>query len=279
MKRLLPLLLSLVLLTTGCFNENDATVVTIFAEPSSTIVKSGDKVYIDTKVATLNTTLTNVTVTSFDPEHGKKEIHNINPGTKTYKDRIIWEIPSMTSDTTLVEVQIAATDDQGIYNDYKLNLKAVGGNTSLLPERSGITLYSPLSGKQDAFSFTTLQPLHASSEAPDCDIVFLTPEATGEAMPLTWGTKTDVVFCKVNSLDYASATWSNLQVIFNSTLRYDTISNLQIDDIIIVGRETHTEDDIILYTLGVIKIMAIYDDPGTQSDRIVFNLKTILNNN
>jgi hypothetical protein len=277
MKRFLIPLFMLVLLVTGCFNENDATVVAIYADPSSTIVKSGDMVYIDTKVTTLNNSLTNVTVSSFDPEHGKIEIHNINPGAKTYQDRITWEIPSMTGDTTLVEVQISATDDKGTYNDHKLKLKAIGGNTALLPERSGITLYSPLSDKPDAFSFTTLQPLHSSSEAPDCDIVFLIPEETNETMPLVWGTKTDVVFCKANSLDYASATWSNLQVVFNSSLRHDTISDLQTDDTIIVGRETHTEDgDIILHTLGAIKIMAIYDEPGTLSDRIVFNLKTIL---
>lgn len=255
-------------------NENDATVVSIYATPSSYIVNSGDKIYIDAQITTLNSSLTNVSVTSFDPEHGKEDIFCINPGTKEYRDRIIWEVPSMTKDTTLIEILISATDNENVTNDFQLKLTAIGGNTALLPERSAITIYSPLSGKPDAFSFSTFQPLFSSSEAEDCDLVFISSGDESDNMPLTWGSKTDIVFCKANSFDYSSATWANLQAVFSSSLHTDTVSDLQVDDVIIVGRETHSEDNIKISTIGVIKIMAIYDDSGTQSDRIAFNLKT-----
>lgn len=262
-------------LASGCTNEDDATVVAIFGTPSSYIVNCGDKVYIDVTVTTLNSTLTDISVTAFDPEHGKDEIVSINPGTKEYRERIIWEVPSMTKDTTLIDIMISATDNENVSNNLQLKLTAVGGNTALLPERSGITLYSSMSGKQDAFSFITLQPLFSSSDAEDCDLVFSMSGEDGSYMAPTWSTKTDLVFCRANSFDYSSATWGNVHAVFNSSIRTDAVSDMQIDDIILIGREIHAEDNVKVNAIGVCKIMAIYDENGTQNDRIIFNLKSL----
>ena len=262
-------------LASGCTNEDDATVVAIFGTPSSYIVNCGDKVYIDVTVTTLNSTLTDISVTAFDPEHGKDEIVSINPGTKEYRERIIWEVPSMTKDTTLIDIMISATDNENVSNNLQLKLTAVGGNTALLPERSGITLYSSMSGKQDAFSFITLQPLFSSSDAEDCDLVFSMSGEDSSYMAPTWSTKTDLVFCRANSFDYSSATWGNVHAVFNSSIRTDAVSDLQIDDIILIGREIHAEDNVKVNAIGVCRIMAIYDENGTQNDRIIFNLKSL----
>ena len=276
MKRLLTLL-SLAALMTGCMqNEDDATTVVVTATPSSYIVKSGDKVYVDIYASTLNEALKEVSVTTFDSEYGIADIETILPSAKTYKGRVVWEIPSMTNDTTLVEVNVTATDTKEVSNSHTIILKAAGGSSSLLPERSGITIWSPASGKQDAFSFTTLQTLY-SSETEECDLIFL-PTEDIDALPKSWGTKTDIVFCKANNFDYSSATWSNIQEVFKSSLRTKTVENISIDDIIFIGREKRTEEgSYILTTLGVIKIMAMYDEDGAASDRIIFNLKTLPN--
>ena len=86
---------------------------------------------------------------------------------------------------------------------------------------------------------------------------------------------TNVVFCRSNSFDYAAATWSNVQAVFKSSLRTDQIKDIQIDDVIIVGKEVQTEDSLTLTPLGAMKIMGIYDEDGLANDRIVFNLKTL----
>ena len=258
----------------GCIhNEDDATTVIVTATPSSYIVKSGDKVYVDIYASTLNEALKEVSVTTFDSEYGMTDIETIPQSAKTYKDRIVWEIPSMTNDTTLVEVNVTATDIKEISNSHTIILKATGGSSSLLPERSGITIWSPASGKQNAFSFTTLQPVY-SSETDECDLIFI-PTEDIDALPKSWGTMTDVVFCKANNFDYTSATWSNTQEVFKSSLRTKTVEDIAIDDVIFIGREKTTEEgSYILTTLGVIKIMAMYDEEGVTNDRIVFNLKT-----
>lgn len=276
MKRLLTLL-SFAVVMTGCMhNEDDATTVIVTATPSSYIVKSGDKVYIDIYASTLNEALKEVSVTTFDSEYGMADIETILPSAKTYKGRVVWEIPSMTNDTTLIEVNVTASDTKEVSNSHTITLKAAGGSSSLLPERSGITIWSPASGKQDAFSFTTLQTLY-SSETEECDLIFLPTEEI-DALPKNWSTKTDIVFCKANNFDYTSATWSNIQEVFKSSLRTKIVEDIAIDDVIFVGREKTTEDgSYILTTLGVIKIMAMYDEDGTATDRIVFNLKTLPN--
>lgn len=266
--------LTLTLILSGCTFEDDATIVTIFAEPSSYIVNSGDNIYIDTYVQTINSYLTEINISAFDSEHGKSDILSIAPNTKKYEEKVVWKIPSMVKDTTMIEINIAAKDDKDNSNNISVMLKAIGGNTALLPERSGITLYSPYSSKADAFSFTTLQPLFSASEKQDCDLVFITTE-NNEDLSLTWGTKTDVVFCKANSFDYASATWANLQTVLSSSIRSETVSNLKVDDVILIGRHIYTEDSFQLATVGVIKITAIYDEVGSENDRITFNLKVL----
>ena len=292
MRKLIPVLLTMIsVLVSGCFNEDDATTVAIYAEPSSKLVKPGDMVYLDVYVTTLNNAVTDVTMTTFDSEHGREEIHKTNPQVKSYQERIIWQIPAMSSDTTLIEVNICAKDDPGVSNDLTLMMMATGGSSCMLQERSGFTIYSPMSGKPDAFSFTTLQPLQSSSGSKDCDLMFI-HDGNGDTLPLTWGTATDIVYCKANNYDYAGATWAGVQSVFTNSLRSDSVTGLQIDDIILIGREQFTEDDdseevedkntedskvgsLKLSTLGVIKIMAIYDEEGVNNDRIVFNLKTL----
>jgi hypothetical protein len=274
MRRLSLIFLPLLISAISCISEDDATVVSIFANPSSYIVGSGDKIYLDLEVSTLNNILTDVTVSTFDSEYGTTEILDTKPETKKFKDRIVWEIPSMTNDTTSVEITIAATDDQDVSNKMTLKIKVTGGGFVLTPERSGYSIYSPKSGKADAFSFRTLQPLKKSSESEDCDIIFIDSEEN-DAMPRQWGTGTDIVFCKANNFDYASASKASISAIFNNSIRFDSVDNLQPDDIILIGRDTKIEGTTNLNPLGVIKIIAIYDEDGTNNDRMIFNLKAL----
>lgn len=94
-------------------------------------------------------------------------------------------------------------------------------------------------------------------------------------MPRKWGTCTDIVFCKANNFDYASASKASIQSMFMNSVRLDSVEDLQSDDIILIGRERHDEESTILKSLGVIKIIAIYDEEGTVNDRLIFNLKAL----
>jgi hypothetical protein len=121
---------------------------------------------------------------------------------------------------------------------------------------------------------TTLQPVISTTDADSSDIV-LTATETEDGLSFSINSMTNVVFCRSNSFDYAAATWANVQSVFKSSLRTDLIKDIQIDDVIIVGKEIYTEDSFTLTALGAIKIMGIYDEAGSENDRIVFNLKTL----
>lgn len=47
------------------------------------------------------------------------------------------------------------------------------------------------------------------------------------------------------------------------------VDALAIDDVILLGRGDHA--------WGVLKIVAIFDEPGSTADRYLFNLKTVAN--
>jgi hypothetical protein len=179
----------------------------------------------------------------------------------------------MDADSTTVEFRFMATDDTGKTSELTYPIKVKGGEGGALPETSSIVLYSPQSGKNDAFSFRTMQPLLSTSAASEEMDLFLT--RSGDDMPLDFGTKTDIVFSRANNFDYSSATWSGLQAVFKNSIRSNHVNSIALDDIILIGREERTDSTYRLETVGVLKIMALYDEPGMASDRIVFNLKTL----
>lgn len=272
MRRLLAFL-TIMTAGVGCYSEHDASVVAIHVNPSATVLSSGEKMYFDLSVSTLNNTIEDLEVTSFDSQYGVQDILSVRPGTKSYKERIIYEAPAMDADSTTVEFRFMATDDTGKTSELTYPIKVKGGEGGALPETSSIVLYSPLSGKNDAFSFRTIQPFLSSSAASEDVDLFLT--RSGDDMPLDFGTKTDIVFSRANNFDYSSATWSGLQAVFKNSIRSNHVNSIALDDIILVGREERTDSTYRLETVGVLKIMAVYDEPGVASDRIVFNLKTL----
>ena len=271
MKQLLIIILAAFTFA-SCFNEGDANIVAIHAAPSSNSLSSGEKMYFDIQVSTVNEYIKTFEIETFDSENGNQKVFSAKPETRIFKEKFVYEAIAIEADSTFVEFSFKAEDNTGEHAHITMKIKVMGGGSAILPETSGIVLYSPLSGKDDAFSFTTLQPLHSSSSDADLCLITSSEEAI---RPLSFSTKTDICYTKANNFDYASATWSGLQSVFKNSLRKSTIDNIDIDDIIIVGREKTSEETKTVETIGVIRIMAIYDDAGTDSDRIVFNLKTL----
>lgn len=272
MKRILFFLITAVICW-GCYNESDASIVAIFAKPSTMTVNSGEMMYFDVSISTLNDRIESVEASTFDSQYGVQKIFSATPETAEYKERLIYEAPYIETDSMDVEFIVRATDNTGAVGEISHMIMVKNDSGSMLPEYSSIVLYSPFSGKNDAFSFSTLQPLMSSdTTAVDLHLICASQE---EYLPLGIGTKTDMVFVKANNFDYSSATWGGLSSVFKNSIRNKSIENISIDDVIIVGREQKTDESIKTTPVGVIKIMAIYDDEGALTDRVSFNLKTI----
>ena len=260
----------------SCLPDDDASIVAIFATPSSYEVNSGEKIYIDLNISTLNNSIQALKVNTFDSHYGIQDLHSAYPKTKNYKERIVYEAPLIDSDSTYVEFSVNAIDDQNSSSTVNFKIKVYNSTGGMLREHSSISLYSPWSNNKDAFSFETMQPVF-SSEMENADM-YLIASSEPENMSSKIGTKTDIVFARFNSFNYSSATAGALKAVFVNAIRSSSIDNIAIDDIVLFGREEKTDSTYKLTPLGALKIMAIYDDIGSANDRMTINIKTPYNN-
>lgn len=259
-------MLILLLFAAGC-SEKDASVVVLNVVPSSMTVDSGDKFYFDIDAHTLNQSIASVKGLCYDSTNGESLILEKEPGVKKYSERHVCTAPIILKDSADVNYRFIATDNTGANCTINLSIRVYkGAGHQLLSEKTGVTLYSPLSGKNDSFSFVKEQPLKAAdSPKEDIDIKMT---ATG------WETMTDIVFTRANNYDYSGATQASLRAVFENSIRSKSINDLKIDDIILVGRDSTDINNVYhLETLAAIKIMAVYDEEGEINDRLVFNYK------
>lgn len=265
MKKILYMLI-LLLSAAGC-SEKDASIVVLHVVPTSTTSDSGDKFYFDINAKTLNQSISSVKGLCYDPTNGETIILDEKPGTKTYSKRHVCSTPIILKDSADVNYRFTATDNAGESCTINLSVRVYkGAGHQLLSEKSGITLYSPLSGKNDGFSFVNEQPLKVT-DSPE-DKVDIRMTSTG------WDTMTNIVFTRANNYDYSGATQASLRAVFENSVRTRAVENLKIDDIILVGRDSTDKNNVYhLETLAAIKIMAVYDEEGDINDRLVFNYK------
>ncbi len=142
-------------------------------------------------------------------------------------------------------------------------------NDPVLVESSGHDLYSNWSSSNsNAFDIETLEQLFLASlaDSSNVDLVHL-DETDDEAIDNVITSLSGIRFVRNNSFNYASARQSTALNTFESSVPLQTISDLQIDDILI------TKYDTLDFKYAAIRIMDIQDEPGSENDRIVFNLK------
>ena len=255
------------ILTGGCRSEEDASQVLLFVSVSERSVNSGENIYFDIEAWTIHETIEQIEITTFDSTNGFQELYTETPGTPTYKKQYIYLAPDITSDSLNVEIRIRATDNLG-YTQESHKKITVWSNTALLEEISGITLYSPHSGKPDGFSLTTVQPLLCGTSAPEeIDFyLYAASDESPETLSREWRTQNELLFSKANSFDYASANRSGLRATYQNAVKYNYVKDLETDDLILVGREE---------VWGVIRIVSIFDEAGSVNDRYILNLKKL----
>ncbi len=139
----------------------------------------------------------------------------------------------------------------------------------LLEETSGYTMYSPYSGNNsDAFDLSELEPLFLNTLSDSSGVDLTELDLTDDDMQSGNLTSlSGIKFVRNNSFNYAAATEASAKNTYNSSVPLQTISNIQIDDILI------TKYDTMEVKHAVIKITAIQDLAGSENDRITFNVK------
>ncbi len=266
MKKTIILLVSAILLH-ACKQE-DADQIVILVQPSSKTVTASENMYFDINARTVNKAIVRVDISSFDAVNGLQQICTLNPDSKIYTGRYYYRAPDIPVDTLDTEFVFSTSDNLGYETELAVKIK-ITGNTALLQESSGITLYTPHSSKQDALSLKSCNPLISSVAGTDeADIYVYANDSTAkETMTGQWRSGTGLKFSKFNNFDYASATEHSLESVYASSVKYDNVTDLQVDDVIIVGDDTAAA--------GVIKVIGIFDESGFENDRYLINVKTV----
>lgn len=270
MKRLILYSMGLLALCGGCTSEDDASEVLLFVTQSATSLTGGEKLYFDIEARTINGYVDRLDIVSFDAVTGERELASEHPGTNVYAMRYVYTAPIVAVDSLSVEVIFTATDNCGYLQRQSRRIRVLNSAEPLV-ERSGYTIYSPHSGKFDAFSFDDLRPLKRSEADPSAVDFYVCPSPEGgeERLSRMWKSETGATFAKVNAFDYAGATRSAVVSLYENSRSDDFVDDLAIDDVILLGRDGRA--------WGVVKIVAIFDEPGTAEDRYLFNLKTVAN--
>lgn len=149
----------------------------------------------------------------------------------------------------------------------------------VLTETSGHQFYhgnSAVHG-ESAFDLETRVPVLASVDSSRRDVQDVPASSSATEMSRTWRSPAGGRFVRFNEFDYANATDISLEAAFLAGVPSETISNVQVGDMILV-RLGSLPDTQRFY--AVMKIMDVIDEPGTaDNDRYVFNMKWALFDN
>lgn len=264
MERFLSCLCALVMFCVACTSENDADPVLLYVSPNTLEATAGDKIYFDITARTINQELVRIEAMTFDKKAGSVSIFNAEPQAQRYSYRLIYEIPNYNEDQS-VEFSFFATDNLGNIQDMHISV-LVHSNSSAIEELTGVSLYSPRSMKNDAFSFKLMQSIDSSMD-DEADIYVVDNEATSDMLSGIWASGTGLRFCKANNFNYASATHQSVAAVYANSVTLPMVSELAIDDIIFVGSDNEA--------VAIIRIVNIYDVEGVENDRYDISIKSL----
>lgn len=261
------------LLLIACNNEDNTTKVAVKLSKTSQTrltdsVATGTKAMYDIEAFSTDTYLKKFTITSFDQENGEILLFESAPEVKNYQYSFVYDAPSFSADSVKVTLKMRAENYIGDSYEMRCTLVVTGG-AQLLTELSGIILNSASSGKADALSLNNPSQvfLAALADSASIDIYDLVNESNPEILSREWRTNTDVRFVKINSFNYSEATTASIKSTYLSSLRDKAVSNLQENDIILVGKENTP--------MGVFQITGITDNEGFANDYYRFSAKMI----
>ena len=256
------------LLLIACSDEK-GDPVTIFTDViNNTTIYSNSIKEIKVEAHCYEGELNSFKVTSFDAERGSIILTDSTIKGQTLRTTYYYKAPTLNTDTIKVRLTFSATNNTGQTCNTNVLYRIIN-RASLLEETSGITLYTQGSyTKPDGLNLTTLRPILVElADSAEIDLYTCLDEHGGTAITREWRTNTNILFARSNSFNYAEATDKTVSDAYASSLGMSRIGELVDNDIVLFGRMNKA--------LGVIKIIYVFDEPGTDNDRYLINVKKI----
>ncbi len=223
--------------------SGEVSPIAVFVTPnkSDTIrIDAGGKVKYDLSFYADKGYVNRFQITSFDSYYGEVLCKDTNLCEKTCNYTYIYSAPLTDKDSLDVVLKFYAWNSEGDKCETERYI-VVKSKTVLLDEKRGIVLWQPSLFKPDALCFSDpSKTFHweTSSDSIKADIYLEGDELLREVQLKS---KTKTKFVRNNSFDYASATALTVSNVYASSLRTEEVTNLSLNDIILVGHNNNAE--------------------------------------
>lgn len=263
--------LSLVLCACDKVTPLNLNVYPVEFNPKTELIPSNSNIRLHV-AANSDVPLHRLTISSYDAFYLEKSILDtvFTEPLKSFTADIPYRI-LVYGETTQVEINSSFTNRDGDGVKHKLYFY-VSPDGQSIKSKDGITMHSALSKKFSGFDMKTLDIIPADS-VHQADTLTFFDRAQADSTQLDvltreWYSDRGVFFARSENFNYGEATAASISQTYKASNRYSVIRNVHADDVILVG--TNEE------AFGVIKVLVVSDEEGTENDRYVFSVKSFL---
>lgn len=239
------LLAALCCLTASCDEEDveisDVAVLVSPNQETEVTLNSGEKALYTVAVTTSHDHVTSLEITSFDPQNGLIKWVDMPINKKEYTDiPFIYTAPEISSETMDVTLTFQASDNQG--NTVSVTRKVtVVSKTVSIAEQTGITLFDPSLGLQDALSLSDVSRPFNLADSPTPENADIYIDSSTGFDEITWLSNTRTKFVRYNSFNYSGASAADIASVFRTSVPADNVRDIRVNDIILVGHGDKAE--------------------------------------
>ena len=263
---LLTLAISLMLAATSC--EPEVSTVNLFVNRADdyTTVSPEQYILFHVKAYSEHSMVHRIECKSFDSENGVLPVFDTVVSAKQAEfDYAVWTRTYTTSENMDVKYTFTAYAPDGSSTTFVLHVRVVG-NVLLVPYED-LIMYSSCSEKGNGLSLQWVEPvIIQSADSTTIDVYdYHQPDTDPDLLSREWRSMTGLRFVRYNDFNFSAATIKYLQDAYLAGNGYSSITNLQVGDIILVGRG--------IDAIGVFLVQQIYDEEGIDNDRYVLSFK------
>ncbi|HIZ86649.1 MAG TPA: hypothetical protein IAC03_00585 [Candidatus Coprenecus pullistercoris] len=266
MKRTVTVL-SFIAAVIGCVSERDASDVVLLVDQSAYAVTEGNNVRFNLETWTVHEKMDRVDISSYDSENGRVDLQSIPLNVRHYAGEYLYQTPDIDADTLFVELSFTAYDNAGNVGKRNAYISVVNKDSMLDEAAVSVLMYSPDSGRPDGFSLRTLQPLYVSASRDEDVDIYVPQRQDSDVLSDEWRSKSGLKFVKMTGVDYATMTRDRLWALYANAVKSDVVTGIETGDVILVGTD--------ISAAGAVLVTGVFDEPGTDADRYMFNIKLI----
>ena len=174
-------------------------------------------------------------------------------------------------DSTLVTLHFEVLATNGDMQQQEFSVCVIPVEQQEIRKAEMVSFYTIASNRECSFNMQTLSTSFIGLEPDSLYNIYDMPstDSTKQECPsCSWETSNNLFLANGGSFDYGNATSSSIQNAYYSSLHSRTLTDIRQDDIILVGT--------LSQAIGVIKVVAIFDEAGISNDRYLLDVKSLL---